>query len=110
MCGRGFWPDFLFAWPSAEVAAMSADICTNIMLDLRRNALTGDAASEEELVKIEAETRRMFEEQNDPYYATSRLWDDGLIEPGDTREVLGLCLALAASRPALPESHAVYRM
>ena len=110
MCGRGFWPDFLFAWPTAEVAAMSADICTNILLELRRGSVSEGAASEEELAEIERRTRAMFDEQNDPYYATSRLWDDGLIEPGDTRDVLGLCLALCASRPVLPGTHPVYRM
>jgi len=110
MCGRGFWPDFLFAWPTAEVAAMSADICTNIMLELRTNALADNPPTAEELAEIEAKTRHMFEIQNDPYYATSRLWDDGLIEPTATRDVLGLCLALAASRPELPEPHSVYRM
>jgi 3-methylcrotonyl-CoA carboxylase beta subunit len=110
MCGRGFWPDFLFAWPTAEVAAMSADICTNILLELRRGSVSEGAASEEELAGIERRTRAMFDEQNDPYYATSRLWDDGLIEPGDTRDVLALCLALCASRPVLPGNHPVYRM
>jgi 3-methylcrotonyl-CoA carboxylase beta subunit len=110
MCGRGFWPDFLFAWPTAEVAAMSADICTNILVELRRGSVSEGAATEDELAGIERRTRRMFEEQNDPYYATSRLWDDGLIEPTDTRDVLGLCLALCASRPELPVARPVYRM
>ena len=110
MCGRGFWPDFLFAWPTAEVAAMSADICTNILVELRRGSVSGEAATEQELAEVERKTRRMFEQQNDPYYATSRLWDDGLIEPTDTRDVLGLCLALCASRPALAEATPVYRM
>lgn len=110
MCGRGFWPDFLFAWPTAEVAAMSADICTNILVELRRGSVSSGAATEEELAGIERGIRAMFDEQNDPYYATSRLWDDGLIEPADTRDVLGLCLALCASRPELAAASPVYRM
>ncbi len=110
MCGRGFWPDFLFAWPTAEVAAMSADICTNILVELRKNSVSSDKATADDLTKIEADTRAMFDKQNDPYYATSRLWDDGLIDPRDTRDVLGLCLALCASRPELPEPYSVYRM
>ena len=110
MCGRGFWPDFLFAWPTAEVAAMSADICTNILVELRRGSVSEGAATDQELAEIERRTRAMFEEQNDPYYATSRLWDDGLIAPTDTRDVLGLCLALCASRPELPGASPVYRM
>ncbi|OUS29767.1 methylcrotonoyl-CoA carboxylase [Gammaproteobacteria bacterium 45_16_T64] len=110
MCGRGFWPDFLFAWPTAEVAGMSPEICSNIMMELRKNAMGKEPPTQLELDTIEGETRRLFEMHNDPFYATSRLWDDGLIEPGDTRNVLGLCLALCNSRPKLDDPYAVYRM
>lgn len=110
MCGRGFWPDFLFAWPTAEVATMSAEICTNILVELRKNSVSEKPATDEELKKIEARTRAMFDEQNDPYYATSRLWDDGLIDPVDTRDVLGLCLAVSFNRPELEDPWPVYRM
>jgi len=98
MCGRGFRPDFLFAWPTAEVATMSADIAANVMLELRRSA-GGDAASPERLAELERAVRGQYAEQSDPYYATSRLWDDGLIEPGQTREVLALCLDIVLGRP-----------
>lgn len=110
MCGRGFWPDFLFAWPTAEVAGMSPEICSNIMVELRKNAIGKEPPTPIELKAIEEETRRLFEMHNDPFYATSRLWDDGLIEPTNTRSVLGLCLAICASRPELDDPYAVYRM
>lgn len=109
MCGRGFDPRFLFAWPNSRIATMSADVAATVLLDLRKSSLKA-AATDEELKALEARTRKQFTEQSDPYYATSRLWDDGLIEPTDTRRVLGLCLALAAMQaPELPPSP-VYRM
>jgi len=99
MCGRGFRPDFLFAWPTAEVATMSADIAANVMLELRRGKLKGAAPDPGELAAIEQKVRDQYGEQSDPYYATSRLWDDGLIEPAQTRDILGLCLAITGSVP-----------
>jgi len=112
MCGRGFRPDFLFSWPMARIATMSADIASNVLLELRRSNIKAPPPSEAELAEIEARTRAQYERQSDPYYATSRLWDDGIIEPAQTRDVLGLCLALIATRPApLPRSATpVYRM
>jgi len=115
MCGRGFRPDFLFAWPTAEVATMSADIAANVMLELRR-AAGGEAAAPQRLAELEATVRDQYGEQSDPYYATSRLWDDGLIEPGQTRDVLALCLDIVRSRPdavggpAVVRHSPVYRM
>ena len=112
MCGRGFWPEFLFAWPTAECATMSADIASNVMLELRRSSVRLGTPSEDELSSIESRVRAQYGEQSDPYYATSRLWDDGIIEPAETRDVIGLCLALCASRDAVPErgQKRVFRM
>ena len=85
---------------------MSADTAVNVMKELRQ--ARGD--NQAKIDEISDSTRRQYAEQSDPYYATSRLWDDGLIEPADTRDVMGLCLALAAreSRPA--GATPVYRM
>ena len=110
MCGRGFRPDFLFAWPSAEIATMSADIAANVMLELRRTNLKLPPPQPHELDEIEQAVRDQYAEQSDPYYATSRLWDDGLIEPGQTRDVLGLCLALVTTVPEHNRHTPVYRM
>ena len=109
MCGRGFRPDFMFAWPSARVATMSADIAANVMLELRRANLK-HPPTDEELAGIEAAIRAQYGEQSDPYYATSRLWDDGIIEPEQSRDVLGLCLSLLASIPEDAHFSPVYRM
>lgn len=110
MCGRGFAPRFLFAWPTAELATMSADIATNVMLELRRQKGGDPDRMQADLARIEAEVRAQYGEQSDPYYATSRLWDDGLIEPGQTRDILGLCLAIVASVPDAGRHTPVFRM
>lgn len=111
MCGRGFRPHFLFAWPTAEVATMSADIAANVMLELRRTRHGAGAAEPAELGAIESRVRAQYAEQSDPYYATARLWDDGIIEPAQTRDVLGLCLEIVCSVPAEPARRTpVYRM
>ena len=110
MCGRGFNPRFLFAWPNSRIATMAADTAETVLVDIRLGGMKGADTSEEEIEAIRAEIRGQYETQSDPYYATSRLWDDGLIDPIHTRDVLGLCLALAARQdePA-PGPGLVYR-
>jgi len=111
MCGRGFRPNFMFAWPNAVLATMSPDIASNVMLELRRTNLKAAKPTQEDLDEIEGRVRAQYGEQSDPYYATSRLWDDGIIEPTQTRDVLGLCLWLIATTPEPSEHFApVYRM
>jgi 3-methylcrotonyl-CoA carboxylase beta subunit len=111
MCGRGFWPNFMFAWPSAVLATMSADIASNVMLELRLTNLKAAPPTQDELDEIEGRVRAQYAEQSDPYYATSRMWDDGIIEPTQTRDVLGLCLWLIATTPDKADHHApVFRM
>ncbi|MBI4693145.1 MAG: methylcrotonoyl-CoA carboxylase [Gammaproteobacteria bacterium] len=110
MCGRGFAPRFLFSWPNARIATMSPQVAATVLTELRRGSLKGEADTAA-LAALDAETRRQFEEQSDPYYATARLWDDGVIEPAQTRDVLGLCLELIdASTPRYAGPSPVYRM
>ena len=109
MCGRGFDPRFLFAWPNSRIATMSAEVAATVLTDLRRSSLNA-AADEAEIAEIDRATRAQFTEQSDPYYATARLWDDGLIEPAETREVIGLCLALAAAEAPTLGPSPVFRM
>ncbi|MCZ7659275.1 MAG: methylcrotonoyl-CoA carboxylase [Xanthobacteraceae bacterium] len=110
MSGRGFRPRFMFMWPNARLGTMSPDIGSSVLMDLRRSSISRHPASEEELAAYEAKLRRMFDEQSAPYYCTARLWDDGLIEPQDTREVIGLCLAIGALQPPVTGNRPVYRM
>jgi 3-methylcrotonyl-CoA carboxylase beta subunit len=81
-----------------------------VLMDLRRSSISRNLATEADLIEHEAKLRRMFDEQSDPYYCTARLWDDGLIEPTDTRDVLGLCLAIGAMEPPATGQRPVYRM
>jgi 3-methylcrotonyl-CoA carboxylase beta subunit len=111
MCGRGFNPRLLFAWPNSRIATMAADTAETVLTDIRLGGLKGAVTTEEQIAAIRAEIRHQYETQSDPYHATSRLWDDGLIDPAHTRDVLGLALALAARQdePA-PGPALVYRM
>jgi 3-methylcrotonyl-CoA carboxylase beta subunit len=111
MCGRGFNPRMLFAWPNSRIATMAADTAETVLVDIRLGGLKAAETTDEEIAALRAEVRGQYETQSDPYYATSRLWDDGLIDPVDTRDALGLCLALATRQdePA-PGPGLVYRM
>ncbi len=110
MCGRGFQPRFLFAWPNSRIATMSAQTAQTVLVDVRRGGLDAGSVDEAEIEALRREVGEQYERQSDPYYATSRIWDDGLIEPGQTRDVLGLCLALAARAPGTPGPFRVFRM
>jgi 3-methylcrotonyl-CoA carboxylase beta subunit len=111
MCGRGFNPRFLFAWPNSRIATMSAETAQTVLVDIRLAGMKGADTSAADVAALRAEVREQYERQSNPYYATSRLWDDGLIDPVDTRDALGLCLAVAARQDDAPPSRPlVYRM
>lgn len=110
MSGRGFRPRFLFMWPNGRLGGMNPDIGSAVLMDLRRASISKEAAREEELAQYEAQLRRMFEEKSDPYFCTARLFDDGIIDPRDTRRILGLCLAVGAMTPHSLPDRPVYRM
>ncbi|MAG30529.1 MAG: methylcrotonoyl-CoA carboxylase [Deltaproteobacteria bacterium] len=111
MCGRGFNPRFLFAWPNSRIATMAAKTAQTVLIDIRLAGMKGAGTTEEEIEALRREVAEQYETQSDPYYATSRLWDDGLIDPTHTRDALGLCLALAARQDAPePGPGIVYRM
>ena len=116
MCGRGFNPRFLFAWPNSRIATMSAETAQTVLVDIRLGGMDADKVDQAEIAELRREVAEQYDTQSDPYYATSRLWDDGLIDPVQTRDVLGLCLALAARAGAVgalspePGSFRVFRM
>ncbi len=90
---------------------MSAETAQTVLVDIRLAGMRGAETTEAEVEAMRAEVAEQFTTQSDPYYATSRLWDDGLIDPLDTRDTLGLCLALAARQPEpAPGPKLVYRM
>jgi 3-methylcrotonyl-CoA carboxylase beta subunit len=112
MCGRAYSPRFLWMWPNARISVMGGEQAASVLATIRRDQIEGTdgvwSAEDEDAFK--APVRDQYEAQGNPYYATARLWDDGIIDPADTRMVLGLALSAAANAP-LPEVHyGVFRM
>jgi len=108
MCGRAYSPRFLFTWPNARISVMGGEQAASVLATVHRNA---DKWSKEEAEAFKAPIRDKYETEGNPYYATARLWDDGVIDPVQTRDVLGLALAacLEAPIPATPR-FGVFRM
>jgi 3-methylcrotonyl-CoA carboxylase beta subunit len=101
MCGRAYSPRFLWMWPNARISVMGGEQAAAVLSAVRR-----DGAGIGEV----ADVRAQYEEQGNPYYATARLWDDGVIDPLQTRDVLGLALSVAANAPLAPVGYGVFRM
>ncbi|HVV13816.1 carboxyl transferase domain-containing protein, partial [Amycolatopsis sp.] len=102
MCGRAYSPRFLWMWPNARISVMGGEQAAQVLSAVRRDA------DDEEAFKDGI--RAQYEEQGNPYYSTARLWDDGVIDPADTRTVLGLALSVAANAPLEPVGYGVFRM
>jgi 3-methylcrotonyl-CoA carboxylase beta subunit len=112
MCGRAYSPRFLWTWPNSKISVMGGEQAANVLATVRRDALEAQgkqwSAAEEEAFK--APTKAQFETQGSAYYATARLWDDGIIDPAQTRRTLGLGLAAAANAPVGDTRFGVFRM
>ncbi|WP_253878901.1 carboxyl transferase domain-containing protein [Actinomadura rupiterrae] len=109
MCGRAYSPRFLWMWPNARISVMGGEQAASVLATVRRDQL-GDAWSAEAEEEFKAPIRAQYEDQGNPYYSTARLWDDGVIDPRDTRRVLGLALSAAANAPLEPVGYGVFRM
>jgi len=112
MCGRAYSPRFLWSWPNSRISVMGGEQASSVLATVRRDALEkqGKAWSLEEEEAFKAPTRAQFDIQSDPYYATARLWDDGIVDPAQTRRLLGLGLAAALNAPIAPTRFGVFRM
>ncbi|HTT05291.1 MAG TPA: carboxyl transferase domain-containing protein [Steroidobacteraceae bacterium] len=112
MCGRAYAPRFLWSWPNARIGVMGSEQAAGVLATVRREALTaqGRSFSAEEQEAFKAPIRAQFEQQADPYYATARLWDDGILDPAQTRRVLGLGLYAALNAPAAQTRFGTFRM
>src|SRR6201991_1280504 len=104
MCGRAYSPRFLWMWPNARISVMGGEQAASVLATVRRDQLGDD----EEAFK--APIRAQYEDQGNPYYSTARLWDDGVIDPADTRTVLGLALSIVGQAPLESVSYGVFRM
>ena len=112
MCGRAYSPRMLWTWPNARISVMGGEQAASVLSQVKRDKLgeknTNWSVEDEESFK--KEIREQYENQGHPYYATGRLWDDGILDPLETRRVLGLVLSLQATEPAIDSNYGVFRM
>jgi 3-methylcrotonyl-CoA carboxylase beta subunit len=112
MCGRAFSPRFLWMWPNARISVMGGEQAASVLATVRRDGIEGKggswSAEEEEAFK--APIRDQYEAQGHPYYASARLWDDGVIDPAQTRDVLGLGISASMNAPIEDTRFGVFRM
>jgi 3-methylcrotonyl-CoA carboxylase beta subunit len=112
MCGRAYSPRFLFTWPNARISVMGGEQAASVLATVRRDNLeaAGKSWSEVEEEEFKQPIRDQYEAEGNPYYATARLWDDGIIAPSETRRVLALCFSAALNAPILDTKFGVFRM
>ena len=112
MCGRAYSPRFLWMWPNARISVMGGEQAASVLATVRRDQLAarGEDWTSEQEDAFKRPIRDQYEDQGNPYYSTARLWDDGVIDPKDTRMVLGLALSAAANQPLGPVRYGVFRM
>ncbi|MFI5639993.1 carboxyl transferase domain-containing protein [Streptomyces goshikiensis] len=112
MCGRAYSPRFLWMWPNAKISVMGGEQAASVLATVKRDQIEGAGqewpAGDEEAFK--APVRAQYEEQGNAYYATARLWDDGVIDPMETRQVLGLALTACANAPLGDRGFGIFRM
>ena len=109
MCGRAYSPRFLWMWPNSRISVMGGEQAAGVLAQVKREQL-GEAFSAEDEEKLKAPVREQYERQGHPYYASARLWDDGVIDPAQTRDVLALGLSAAMNAPVEPTRFGVFRM
>ncbi|MFI4948082.1 MAG: carboxyl transferase domain-containing protein [Alphaproteobacteria bacterium] len=112
MCGRAYAPRFLWMWPNARISVMGGEQAASVLAQVRRDGMSarGQEWSAEEEVAFKAPIRVQYETQGHPYYASARLWDDGIIDPAETRLVLALSLSASLNAPIEPTKFGVFRM
>ena len=112
MCGRAYGPRFLWTWPNARISVMGGEQAAAVLAQVRRDNLEaqGQTWSADDEDQFKAPIRAQYEAQGHPYYATARLWDDGIIDPVDTRSVLGLAISAALNAPIERTPFGVFRM
>ena len=112
MCGRAYDPRFLWMWPNARISVMGGEQAASVLATVKRDGMEarGEVWPADDEAAFKAPIREQYETQGHPYYATARLWDDGIIDPADTRMVLGLGLSAALNAPIAPTRFGMFRM
>jgi 3-methylcrotonyl-CoA carboxylase beta subunit len=112
MCGRAYEPRFLWMWPNARISVMGGEQAASVLATIKRDGIEsqGKSWSAEEEAAFKDPIRAQYEKQGHPYYASARLWDDGIIDPADTRKILGLGLSASMHAPIEPTKFGIFRM
>ena len=112
MCGRAYSPRFLWMWPNSRISVMGGEQAASVLATVRRDGIEtkGGAWSAEDEEAFKAPIRQQYEDQGHPYYATARLWDDGVVDPAQTRRILGLSLSASLNAPIPPTKFGLFRM
>lgn len=112
MCGRAYNPNFMWSWPNSRISVMGGEQAANVLAQVNRDKMVkqGSQWPKEEEERFKEQLRSQYENQGNPYYASARLWDDGVIAPQDTRKVLGLSLSAALNAPIESTRFGVFRM
>ena len=112
MCGRAYDPRFMFMWPNARISVMGGEQAASVLTQVKQASLKkkGQAWSNEEAGQFQADMTERYEEMAQPWYASARLWDDGVIDPADTRDVLGLAISASLNAPIEETRYGVFRM
>jgi len=108
MCGRDYSPRFLWMWPNARISVMGGEQAASVLAQVRRDRDSSWSPAEEE--EFKAPIRAQYETQGHPYYASARLWDDGIIDPAETRMTLALAISASLNAPIAPTQFGVFRM
>jgi 3-methylcrotonyl-CoA carboxylase beta subunit len=112
MCGRAYSPRFMFMWPNARISVMGGEQAASVLAQVRRDNIEARGGNwpHEEEEAFKAPIRQQYETQGHPYYASARLWDDGVTDPADTRRVLGLAISASLNAPIEPTRFGLFRM
>src|SRR3989449_11640431 len=109
MCGRAYQPRFLFMWPNSRISVMGGEQAASVLAQVK-DATAKKKMTESEERKFKQPILDKYEEEGSPYFSTARLWDDGVIDPATTRDVLGLAFAAALNAPSVETRFGVFRM
>lgn len=113
MCGRAYAPRFLWMYPNARISVMGGEQAANVLLTIKRDQLAREGRPDmtpEEQAAFKQPILDKYEREGNPYYSTARLWDDGIIDPAQTRRVLALALSAALNKPTQATRYGVFRM
>ncbi|MGB8183201.1 MAG: carboxyl transferase domain-containing protein [Stellaceae bacterium] len=110
MCGRAYAPRFLWTWPNARISVMGGEQAANVLATVRRDGARGKSWPKAQENRFKAAIRKQYETQGHPYYASARLWDDGIIDPKDTRRVLAMSISASLNAPIEATRFGVFRM